>query len=904
MTQATGSPSPTKTLAGPARRRRGPLGPAFSAAFSSTFSPTFSPTFSSAFSSLSLARKVALIPALTLLLMGLMLVVAVQMGQRNTAALSALDRDVFEPLNRAQTLKDGITLLHTRLFEVLSISNNENNPVAQKANTQALIARLDAETLQVAGFLDTSGVVLPPVAARLREEFAAYAGKVRQTAGFAAYDGSYGALFAGATDDAFGRLRVDLDTLVQTLAQRRTALASEAVGNSLNARHMLVGLGLGATVLALLGSVAVGHGIARPVLRLTALMNQLAGGDTDLTVPGTERRDEVGAMARAVEVFRANAIARRQGEVVLRRTNLLFDAALNSMLHGMLVWGADQQLQLVNGRFFAICGLPPDSLSPGMAVPEVIDVLHRHGLHPGERPEEVSDMIAAMLAARRSVQTELAMRPDLLVRIAAEPIHNGGTVVTFEDVTDKRRNEEKIAFMAHHDALTSLPNRVLFQEHLDAAVAQLGDGQQFAVLCLDLDHFKDVNDTLGHAAGDDLLRQVAGRLRHCVRDRDVVARLGGDEFAIVLAIADGGPAAAAALATRLVDSIGAPYVLQGRNIVIGTSIGIALFEPGGSGIEFLKRADVALYRAKDERGTFAFYEPGMDEHLLARHELEADLRLAVQHGEFELYYQPLYNLAEDRVTGFEALVRWNSPTRGHVLPADFIPLAEQTGLIVPIGEWVLRTACAQAATWPAHVSVAVNLSPVQVKNKRLMAMVRETLAETGLPARRLDLEITETVLLQDTEAVMSLLHSLHTLGVRVSMDDFGTGYSSLNYLLRFPFDKIKIDRSFISELRNPPGDAEAATRSPETPLAPGRNAAIIVRTIIGLGRNLGIATIAEGVETAEQFAQVRRKGCTQAQGYFLSRPRPAAELEALRQRLDATMPLIASTPRAAPQLVA
>jgi diguanylate cyclase (GGDEF)-like protein len=481
---------------------------------------------------------------------------------------------------------------------------------------------------------------------------------------------------------------------------------------------------------------------------------------------------------------------------------------------------------------------------------------------------------------------------------------NGGTVVTFEDVTEKRRNEEQIAFMAHHDALTSLPNRVLFQEHMNSAVTQFDEGHQFAVLCLDLDHFKEVNDTLGHAAGDELLRLVAGRLRHCVRGHDVVARLGGDEFAIVLTSSIGGPAPATALATRLVESIGAPYELVGRNIVIGTSIGIALSEFGVPGAEFLKRADVALYRAKAERGTFAFYEPGMDEHLQARHELEADLRLAVQHNQFELHYQPLYNLAQDRVTGFEALVRWNSPTRGQVSPDDFIPIAEQTGLIVPIGEWVLRTACAEAATWPSHVGVAVNLSPVQVKNKRLMMMVRETLEETGLPARRLELEITETVLLQDTEAVMALLRSLHDLGVRVSMDDFGTGYSSLNYLLRFPFDKIKIDRSFISELRGTPGDVDGTMATSETLMASARNAAIIVRTIIGLGNNLGIATIAEGVETAEQFAQIRRKGCTEVQGYFLSKPRPAAEIEALRQRLDATMPLIAAAPRASPQLVA
>jgi diguanylate cyclase (GGDEF)-like protein len=856
------------------------------------------------FSDLSLGRKVALIPALTLLLMGLMLAVAVQMGERNTLALRALDRDVFDPLNRAQTLKDGITLLHTRLFALLSIGNNETNPAAQKAHAEALLARLNAAEKNVAGFLDTSGAVPLPVAARLRAEFAAYADKVRETAEFAAYDGSYGTLLAGVTDENFGRLRTDLDALVQKLAQRRAALTDEAIGNSRDARRLLIALGFGATVLALLGSVVVGRGIARPVLRLTTLMNHLAGGETDLAVPGTARRDEVGAMARAVEVFRANAIARRQGEVALRRTNLLFDAALNSMLQGMVVWGPNLRVQLVNQRFFAICGMQEGSVVANMTVNEVVECCVLAGLYPEEDPIEVCNGLTALLATQQSKQFEVAMRPGLMVRITREPMANGGAVVTFEDVTEKRRNEERIAFMAGHDALTGLPNRTMFQEHTEATIARLDADQQFAVLCLDLDHFKEVNDTLGHATGDELLRLVAGRLRHCVRDIDVIARLGGDEFAIVQASPVNGPAPAISLATRLVETIGAPYEVHGHNLVIGTSVGIALFEPGVPSAELLKRADVALYRAKEERGTFVFFEPGMDEHLQVRRGLESDLRLAIQRDEFELNYQPLYNLAEDRVTAFEALLRWNSPTRGRVSPADFIPLAERAGLIIPIGEWVLRTACADASTWPEHVRVSVNLSPAQFKSKRLLPMVRQTLKETGLPAQRLELEITETVLLQDTETVMTTLYSLHDLGLRVSMDDFGTGYSSLSYLHRFPFDKIKIDRSFVSDLRIASLDADGAPTTDGTLSSAAKSAAMIVRAITGLGANLGISTAAEGVETAEQLAQVRREGCTEVQGYFISPPRPAAEVAALLRRLDTSLPGIAGNRRAAPQLVA
>jgi len=639
-----------------------------------------------------------------------------------------------------------------------------------------------------------------------------------------------------------------------------------------------------------------------PVQHLTAAVTRLADGDVAAEVPERGRRDEIGAMAAAIEVFRENAIARFQGEAALRRTNLQFDAALNSMLQGMMVWSPDLRVQLVNGRFFAICRMPLGSIAAGMTLREVIDTSLRHGRYPGEDPDELCAHYTAQLSARHSSDVEVAMRPGLIVRVGSVPMVNGGCVVTFEDVTEQRHNERQITFLARHDTLTGLPNRMLLQDHLEAAVTGLSEGQHFAVLCLDLDHFKEVNDTLGHAAGDVLLRLVAERLRHCARDGDLIARLGGDEFAIVLASGVDGAASATSLATRVIESIGAPYEVQGRDFVIGASIGIALSEPGIPGAEFLKRADVALYRAKEERGTFVMFAAGMDDHLHARRGLEADLRLAIQRSEFELYYQPLYSLVEDRVTGFEALLRWNSPTRGRVAPADFIPLAEQTGLIVPIGEWVLRTACAEAASWPAYVRVAVNLSPVQFKSKRLVALVQETLEASGLVPRRLELEITETVLLQETELVMTMLHSLHDLGVRISMDDFGTGYSSLSYLRRFPFDKIKIDRSFVGDLLGPPNAAGGTTA--EWPSAAATSAAMIVRAITGLGLNLGMLITAEGVENAEQFAQVRQEGCTEVQGYFISPPRPALEVMAMLRRRETAPVPIASGWRALSRQVA
>jgi diguanylate cyclase (GGDEF)-like protein len=671
-------------------------------------------------------------------------------------------------------------------------------------------------------------------------------------------------------------------------------------------------LGVAAAVMMLTLSALVAWLCARAIgdqIRgMTAAMGKLADGDTMIEIPARDSKDEIGDMARAVEVFRENLIARRLGEITLRRTNLQFDAALNSMLQGMIVWSPDHRVQLVNRRFYAIAGIPEYSIVSGTTARQFADIAVSHGLHPGENPSDVTDRIMTLLNSRRSVQFELEMCPRLFVQVAGEPMTNGGTVVTYEDVTEKRESQAQIAYMARHDALTGLPNRTLFQERMDAVLGEAdephaGQVAPFAVLCLDLDHFKEVNDTLGHPAGDELLRLVSARLRNCVRDHDMLARLGGDEFAVVIASPDGSAALAAALAARLVQTIGAPYELRAHNIVIGTSIGIALSEPGVSGADMLKRADVALYRAKEERGTFAVFEPSMDKQLQARLGMETDLRLALQRGEFELYYQPLFNLIEDRVTAFEALIRWNSPTRGRVAPVDFIPLAEQTGLIIPIGEWVLRTACAEAVLWPAHVRVAVNLSAIQTKTKNLVALVSETLADTGLSARRLELEITETVLLQNTETIIVMLHTLHDMGVRISMDDFGTGYSSLSYLRRFPFDKIKIDRSFITDLRGTPSTPERAENPSEAGSATEKSAATIVRAIVGLGDSLGISTTAEGVETAQQFARVRQKGCTEVQGYFISPPRPAKEVAELLRRLDATLPSIANSPRVSPQLV-
>jgi diguanylate cyclase (GGDEF)-like protein len=443
---------------------------------------------------------------------------------------------------------------------------------------------------------------------------------------------------------------------------------------------------------------------------------------------------------------------------------------------------------------------------------------------------------------------------------------------TFNDLIEhlgaRQTLEQRLEHMAHHDALTDLPNRLRLRQATENELARVQRGETIAVLCLDLDHFKSVNDTLGHPAGDCLLRTVAERLRQSVRETDIVARVGGDEFAVVQVAAEQ-PRGAIILADRLIETLAKPFDLDGHQVVIGTSIGIALAPSDGLDTDqLMKNADMALYRAKaDGRGVSRFFEPEMDAKMQARRTLEIDLRKALVEDEFELYYQPLVNLQSDAVSGFEALLRWNHPTRGLVPPSEFIPVAEEMGLIVPLGEKILRQACTEAAGWPDDIKVAVNLSPVQFKSKTLALAVISALASSGLPPHRLELEITESVLLQDSELTLTTLHQLRALGVRIAMDDFGTGYSSLSYLRSFPFDKIKIDQSFVRDMS-------------------GKEDSIaIVRAVAGLGKNLGMATTAEGVETQEQLRYLRQEGCTEVQGYLFSRPMPARNIRHLLERV-------------------
>lgn len=549
----------------------------------------------------------------------------------------------------------------------------------------------------------------------------------------------------------------------------------------------------------------------------------------------------------------------RQVAARLRNQNVQLDAALNTMSQGLITLDVLERVVLCNARYIEMYDLSRDIVKPGCTFADLLK--HRaergHLLH--DPVTYRAELLADIRQGKRS--TFIVDTADgRKVSVTNEPMPNGGWLSCHEDVTERRKAEASILHMALHDSLTDLPNRRHFREEIVERLARLPPGEQFAILCLDLDGFKKVNDTLGHPVGDKLLRQVAGRMSGCLREGDTIARLGGDEFAI-LQRATNRPSDVIALARRLFEVSNAPFLVDGQEVIIGVTIGIAIAPTDATDPDLLlKRADIALYRAKSGgRGAYRFFEPEMDAQMQLRRALEIGLRKALVSGEFEIFYQPLFNLQRQELCGFEALIRWNHPEQGLVSPLDFIPLAEETALIVPIGEWVLRQACMEAMKWPTSVSVAVNLSPAQFKIGKLPQLVMSALAQSGLEADRLQLEITESLLLINNESTMDTLHQLRKLGVHICMDDFGIGYSSLSYLRSFPFDKIKIDASFVRNLSTNP-EAKA-----------------IIRAVTGLGSSLAIATTGEGVETQEELDYLRAQGCTEAQGYFLGKPAPASD---------------------------
>jgi diguanylate cyclase (GGDEF)-like protein len=534
------------------------------------------------------------------------------------------------------------------------------------------------------------------------------------------------------------------------------------------------------------------------------------------------------------------------------------DTAINNMTQGLLLFDASARLVICNQRYIDMFGLSPDVARPGCHLRDL--VLHRQQL--GSFVGDVDAYCAKFLnPANDEVQDTVISTPDgRMFRLVYKRSPGGGWATTLEDVTEHRRVAAQIEHLAHYDALTNLPNRTLFQRHAEGLLAQAAEAP-FAIIYIDIDEFKRINDSLGHPIGDEFLKGVSARLLEAVGPSDFVARLGGDEFAIVQRDVRSDDDVNA-LVARIYEALRTSFDCHGHSLSGDASIGIAVAPRHGSDLlGLLKSADLAMYAAKAAgRRTYRFFEPSMEAEANLRRELEHDLRAALAEGGFELHYQPLVDLRSDEVTGCEALLRWRHPVRGMISPADFIPVAEETGLIEEIGQWVLRTACAEAATWPSGVRVAVNVSPIQFKSETLALKVASALAEAGLDPRRLELEITEAVLIADDDAALVTLNQLRKLGVHIALDDFGTGYSSLSYLQRFPFDKIKIDRSFV----------QALTR--------GSGSSSIIKAVVGIAADRDMITTAEGVETQQQRDTVQALGCTQMQGYLFSPPRPAADV--------------------------
>jgi diguanylate cyclase (GGDEF)-like protein len=537
--------------------------------------------------------------------------------------------------------------------------------------------------------------------------------------------------------------------------------------------------------------------------------------------------------------------------------------AVNNIPQGLVLYDASARIIICNQPYLDMFGLSPEVAKPGCTMQRLIAHRKETGSFDGDVDAFCNAIIQSVSLGKATRQ--IAEAPGgRAIEIINRPLKSGGWVATIEDITQRRRAEEKIAHLAHYDGLTELPNRILFRERLEQSLQAIRPDEQLAVLYIDIDEFKSINDALGHPVGDELLKAAAERLRDCLGETDVAARLGGDEFAVIQA-AIKELSETTALVDRIHAAIRQPFECMGHLITTDASIGIALAPGDGVDLDqLLKNADLALYGAKgDGRRTYRFFEAGMEHRAKARRSLELELRQAIGDGGFEAHYQPVVNLEDGKVSSCEALLRWRHPERGMISPAEFIPVAEDSGLINELGLWVLNTACTEAAAWPDHVRVAVNVSPIQFRSQSLALKVAAALAASGLAANRLELEITEAVLIRDDDVALDMLHQLRDLGVRIALDDFGTGYSSLSYLQRFPFDKIKIDRSFIKDIDGP-----------------GASSAI-VQAVVNIAAASNMTTTAEGVETEQQRDLLRILGCTEMQGFLFSPAIPADEVRRL-----------------------
>jgi len=770
---------------------------------------------------------------------------------RHLAALTAVNLPKQQVVSK---LESDITAIHLKVFRYVSWASNSVSASLLRTLSAETRHDLNAMKARIAT-LQARRDLAPAereLIVSLAQHWDKYAAAANDTLEVGATDAPMATMMLGGTDDDFQKVGASLATLSAFVDGQTAAIGIALAENAKQNQYILAFGGAAGVLLSILVTLLISRSIVGPIRYVTRAMQRVSSQKFDLGSTYMDRGDEIGQMVRAIAAYRDT----------LQTQNMRFDAALNNMPHGLAMFDAGQRLVVSNRRYASMYGLTEAQVAPGTALRSIVEHRIAKGVFSGQSTDEyLHERVETVTKATIQIQ-ELSDGRSIVV--SRQPMAGGGWVTTHEDITERRRAESQIAHMAMHDALTDLPNRVMLRRSLEQALARVKRGEIVALHYIDLDHFKAVNDTLGHLVGDELLKEVADRLRGCVREIDTVARLGGDEFAVIETALPQSKDAAL-LAQRLKDAVKAPYVIDGNQVIIDASIGIALAPADGVTVEeLLKNADLAAYAAKaGGRGTYRFFEADMDRRIKERRSMELDLRTALRQGEFRLYYQPIVNLQTGDITSFEALIRWQHPVRGLVAPLEFISLAEELGLIVPIGEWVINRACADAATWADHIKVAVNLSPLQLINKGLVEVVTDALARTGLPAGRLEFEITETVLMQNTEVTLATLHQLRALGIHFSMDDFGTGYSSLSYLRSFPFNKIKIDRSFVRDISD-------------------QNSSLaIIKGVTSLAASLNMITTIEGVETAEQLDYVRPLGCAEIQGYLFSPPKSLEEISRL-----------------------
>jgi diguanylate cyclase (GGDEF)-like protein len=816
---------------------------------------------------LGVAAKLYWLAALSTLSVAILAAASIHFAQVTETAAARLSQRAFATVENSARLQS-LLAQHRQIVESAPaevvrsrLELSERGFIAKSSELSALLEKLNAEK---------SDDVADGLEAQITSEIPDLM-KAGQQVMFYAYNFAQDKALEQAT--IYGKIADDLEDKIHQYREHQIDVANSTVSALLgSARSLLFWVSTSAfAALMLIGpfGLTVMRGVLGRLKRITVYMSRLAKEPTAEAVPSRNDRDELGDMARAVQVFKDNGEELLERKIQLEQVNMQLDVALNNMAHGLCMFDAKRKLIICNGRYGAMYGLPEALCAPGTPLQSILQYLVERKTF-AESAEET--FAGAGPTPTENFHVIKPLTDGRMVAVSHQNTADGGWVAIHEDITERQKAEAHIAHLARHDQLTDLPNRVFFREELEKSLRRLRHGEKFAVLCLDLDRFKSVNDSLGHSIGDKLLKAVASRLAGCIDERDFVARLGGDEFAIVQTNI-GRPEDGSTLASRIIERLGAPYDVEGQQLDIGVSIGLAIAPADGkSADQLLKNADLAMYRAKaDGRGSYCFFEPEMDARIQARRALELDLRSALGSGQLQLYYQPLVNAKTGEVHCFEALLRWFHPRLGAVSPGEFVPLAEESGLIGPLGQWVLRAACAEAAKWPSQFRVAVNLSPIQFKNLNLVKVILGALAASGLPAARLELEITESVLLEADPRTLAVLHELHALGIRIVMDDFGTGFSSLNYLRSFPFDKIKIDKSFVDDVSK------------------GGDSIAIVRAIIDLARALKIEVVAEGVETADQRDHLIAEGCTEMQGFYFSRPAPIESFEQVLQERNGRM---------------